>query len=214
MIDGLADLPAASGKERLNMSQRMPRMPRGILIGIVSIAALAVAGGVAYATIPDSTGTIHGCYLRSGGAVRVIDDSTTNCKTNEMSLDWNRQGVQGPPGPPGEQGQQGQQGQPGPPGPPGVDLTKIYEVHGATHDVNPGLLGVADADCKPGDVAVGGWFNVNGPPNFSIYSVGTQMFPANIGSSTLVAGSYRLELRNNNPSDVNRIFANVYCVPA
>ena len=59
---------------------------------------LLVVGGVAYATIPDSSGAIHGCYARSGGSLRVIDVSVTNCKTGETSLDWNVQGQQGPQG--------------------------------------------------------------------------------------------------------------------
>ena len=59
---------------------------------------LLAAGGVAYATIPDSSGAIHGCYARSGGSLRVIDATVTNCKTGETSLDWNVQGQQGPQG--------------------------------------------------------------------------------------------------------------------
>ena len=52
-----------------------------------------------YATIPDSGGTIHGCYAKSGGSLRVIDAGVTNCKSTETSLDWNVQGQQGPQGP-------------------------------------------------------------------------------------------------------------------
>jgi hypothetical protein len=40
------------------------------LIAIAVFALLALAGGVAYATIPDSQGVIYGCYARSGGAAR------------------------------------------------------------------------------------------------------------------------------------------------
>ena len=61
---------------------------------------LLVVAGVAYATIPDSSGAIHGCYGRSGGSLRVIDATVTNCKTGETSLDWNVQGQQGPQGTP------------------------------------------------------------------------------------------------------------------
>jgi hypothetical protein len=41
---------------------------------------LLVVAGVAYATIPASSGAIHGCYARSGGSLRVIDATVTNCK--------------------------------------------------------------------------------------------------------------------------------------
>jgi hypothetical protein len=89
------------------------------------IAALLMAG-IAYATIPDGGGAIHGCYARSGGSLRVIDASVTNCKSGETSLDWSvrgPQGLQGPAGatgPQGPAGQQGAQGSAGPQGPQGA----------------------------------------------------------------------------------------------
>jgi hypothetical protein len=61
----------------------------------IALAALAVAlGGVAYATIPDSNGTIHGCYQKNGGSLRVVE-SSSDCRSSEQALDWNQQG---PPG--------------------------------------------------------------------------------------------------------------------
>jgi hypothetical protein len=71
-----------------------------------------VAGGVAYATIP-SDNVIDGCYSRSGGTLRVIDSTVTECKKGETALAWNVQGVQG------DQGIQGVQGATGPAGPAG-----------------------------------------------------------------------------------------------
>jgi len=100
---------------------------------VAGAAALALAGGVAYATIP-SNNVIDTCYQRSGGALRVIDGTVTNCSKNETALAWNVQGPkgdkgdtgdtgpQGPPGPqgvPGPAGPQGPQGPPGPQGPAG-----------------------------------------------------------------------------------------------
>lgn len=70
----------------------------------------AIAGGVAWAAIPDGDGVIHGCYLKSGGTLRVIDASVTNCKKTETAIWWNRSG------PPGDAGPQGEQGPPGPGG--------------------------------------------------------------------------------------------------
>jgi hypothetical protein len=75
-------------------------MRKKLLFALV-VAGLAVAAGVAYATIPDGGGVIHACYSKSGGAVRVVDDSVTNCKASETSLTWNVAGPAGPPGPAG-----------------------------------------------------------------------------------------------------------------
>lgn len=70
------------------------------------LIALAVAA-VASATIPDGNGVIHGCYTKSGGALRVIDASVTNCKSTETALTWNQIGPTGPQGPQGAQGPAG-----------------------------------------------------------------------------------------------------------
>ena len=55
----------------------------------IAAAAVALAVGAVYATIPDAGGVIHGCYAKSGGAIRVIDDEVTTCKQGETQLDWN-----------------------------------------------------------------------------------------------------------------------------
>ena len=87
--------------------------PRGLLIA-AAIAVLAIGAGVAYATIPDPSGVIHGCYDNKG-AVRVIDPSTGGaCKNNETALNWSQTGPQGSQGPQGAQGPQGTQGPIGP----------------------------------------------------------------------------------------------------
>ena len=78
--------------------------------GIGAAALLVVAGGIVYATIPDASGVIHGCYSKSGGDLRVIDNSVTNCKSTETALNWNLQGPQGVQGPQGAQGPQGPAG--------------------------------------------------------------------------------------------------------
>jgi hypothetical protein len=74
----------------------------------IAILGLAAAG-IAYATIPDSGGVIHGCYDTKTGALRVIDAG--GCVSKEAALNWNQTGPQGP---------QGIQGVPGPQGPAGV----------------------------------------------------------------------------------------------
>jgi hypothetical protein len=98
----------------------------------VAVTLLVLAlGGVAYATIPDSNGVIHGCY-DSGGNVKVIDtDKTASCPKGYTALSWNQTGTQGPKGdtgpagptgptgPTGPKGDIGPQGDPGPQGPAG-----------------------------------------------------------------------------------------------
>src|SRR5215472_8610648 len=60
---------------------------------------------VAYASIPDSNGVIHGCYVVKGGSLRVIDTAKgQTCATGQHSLNWNQKGTQGPPGPAGVSG--------------------------------------------------------------------------------------------------------------
>lgn len=112
------------------------------VVAAVSVAALAVAAGVAYATIP-SDNVINGCYSKSGGALRVIDATVTNCSKQETALAWNVQGPKGdkgdpgaigatgatgptgPAGPTGPTGATGPQGPPGPQGPAGVSGSAV-----------------------------------------------------------------------------------------
>jgi hypothetical protein len=85
------------------------------------LAVLVVAGaaaGFAYAQIPDANGVIHGCYSRSGGSLRVVDEGQS-CKTGEWSISWNQQGQPGQAGPAGAQGPAGPAGAAGPAGPVG-----------------------------------------------------------------------------------------------
>jgi hypothetical protein len=96
---------------------------------VVAIFALAVSlGGVAYATIPDSSGAIHGCYLDKIGTLRVIDPSAgQHCTSLETLIQWNQIGPQGP------QGSIGPAGPTGPPGPQGAPGTAsaMYDATGA-----------------------------------------------------------------------------------
>jgi hypothetical protein len=65
---------------------------------VVALAALVVAvGGVAFATIPDSSGTIHGCFQKANGNLRVVE-SATDCRSSEIAISWNSQGPPGSPG--------------------------------------------------------------------------------------------------------------------
>jgi hypothetical protein len=88
---------------------------------VAAAAALLVAAGVAYATIPDGNGVIHGCYEKSNGSLRVIDTAAgEGCTKKEVGLNWSQTGPQGPAGPQGAQGPQGPAGPQGSQGPSGL----------------------------------------------------------------------------------------------
>ena len=64
------------------------------LVAVCAAATVAaVAGGVAAASIPDSGGVIHACYLRNTGALRIADTAT--CSSKETALSWNQVGPAG-----------------------------------------------------------------------------------------------------------------------
>jgi hypothetical protein len=67
------------------------------LVALVVGVGVAV-GGIAYASIPDSDGLIHGCYNKTNGALRVIDTSGKGCSAAEKPLNWNQTGPTGAAG--------------------------------------------------------------------------------------------------------------------
>jgi hypothetical protein len=126
---------------------------------IVGIAAVAVAAsaGATYAAIPGGDGVIHSCYTKSGGTVRVIDSSVTNCKSGEVSLNWNQQGTPGTPGPTGPKGDPGAPGPLGPKGDPGTPggLSGYQQVVARSGETTDRFKQVI-AECPAGKLAVGG----------------------------------------------------------
>jgi hypothetical protein len=103
---------------KLAFGRRMAR------VFVAAGALLGLAGGIAYATIPDTGGVIHTCYSQSTGTWRPIDTQTNppqKCKSGETQLDFNQKGPQGPAGPAGPAGPGGPKGETGPPGPTGPE---------------------------------------------------------------------------------------------
>jgi hypothetical protein len=94
------------------------RLRRRLLLVLAAVGVGLGASAIALATIPDSNGVIHGCYLNKDGALRVIDDSASSCRPGETPLDWSQSG---PPGPQGEQG---------PPGAPATALWALVDSDG------------------------------------------------------------------------------------
>jgi len=57
------------------------------------------AAGIAYASIPDSSGVIRACYAGRNGHLRVIDtDASGTCTSSEEPLNWNQVGPKGATG--------------------------------------------------------------------------------------------------------------------
>ena len=103
------------------LEQMFSRLSRRAQRTAVFVVGISLLGIIAYASIPDSNGVIHGCYKTSNGSLRVIDSPAVQCDTrNETPISWNQAGTQGPPGLQGERGEIGPQGQIGPQGPPGL----------------------------------------------------------------------------------------------
>ena len=110
---------------------------QALIVGIAAVA-FAAAGTVAYASIPDAGGVIHGCYKNGSGDLRVVDSSTDSCKSSEIGLDWNQQGVPGTQGPQGPQGPEGPQGLEG--AVHAFTATGNVTIHGPTNVITLGGL--------------------------------------------------------------------------
>lgn len=66
----------------------------GLVLGGVSLIGIAT-GSTASASIPDSNGTIHACYLNLTGAVTIIDSATSSCIAGQTAVTWPTSATQG-----------------------------------------------------------------------------------------------------------------------
>jgi len=66
-------------------------------LAVVTVAIFAVAGGIAYGSIPDAGGVYHACLAKTG-AIRIIDTDTDQCKAFETPITFNQKGQPGDPG--------------------------------------------------------------------------------------------------------------------
>lgn len=73
----------------------------------LSLLAVGVVGGLAYAAIPGANGVIQGCY-DGGGSLKVVD--ALPCPKGHTPLPWNQQGVKGDKGDTGATGATGAPG--------------------------------------------------------------------------------------------------------
>jgi hypothetical protein len=141
----------------------MSKLLRGGLI-VAGVSTLALAGAVAYASVPDSGGTIHGCYNKVLGTLRVADASSSNpllrqCNGLETAIAWSQTGPKGATGATGAAGAQGPAGATGPQGPagaPGPAGVANREVVSRRFDVPTDTRQLADVPCPAGMVPIGG----------------------------------------------------------
>ena len=203
-------------------------MNRKRLLGLAvgALVAAAIAGGVAYATIPDSNGVIHGCYQSSSGVLRVIGTSPTvgggKCSSTEKPLDWNQKGptgakgatgAKGPSGPKGERGPTGSNGTngatgpTGPIGPTGPSVASGYEIVRASYAIGPLTHADESVQCPPGKRVLGGGYELG---NLIIGFDGDvgQTYPFDGG------GSSGWHVRVWNPHLVDTVSISVYAICA
>lgn len=111
----------------------------------VAVGLAILFGGIAYASIPDGSGVIHGCYMNSTGRLKVIDSASQTCGTGETALNWNQTGPQGAVGPAG------------PTGPAGTDalVATYYQVTSTSQVNTSGFSGTFLTACTPGDTITG-----------------------------------------------------------
>jgi hypothetical protein len=107
-----------------------------IVVAVVTVG-LALAAGIAYATIPDSNGVFTACKLNSTGTIRLIDPSLGSssllghCTSLETQISWNEKGQAGPQGLQGPKGDKGDPGVNGTNGKDGVSVTSAAEPGGS-----------------------------------------------------------------------------------
>ena len=120
---------------------------RSVSSAVGALVAAAVAGGVAYATIPGPDNVYSACMLKSLGTIRLIDKSLpptnlmSHCTDKETEISWNQAGQPGPAGP------QGVKGEPGAPGTNGTFGTNGTNGVSVTSESEP-----SGANCADGGV--------------------------------------------------------------
>jgi len=114
---------------------------RRIAIGLGAVAVLSIGTAIATGAIPNSDGTVNVCYVKSTGAVRVIDTGQ-GCKNSENPLNLVSQ----------------------------VQKPRQYQVLGEFSSVSAGGFAVVEASCAVGDVPTGGGYFINGPVGSTISS--------------------------------------------
>ena len=85
----------------------MRNLSRHAVTILLAVVVGLVAGAIAYASIPDSAGVLHGCYSPNGakvtnGTTLSIIDSAYSCAKGQQAITWNQTGAMGPAGQTGD----------------------------------------------------------------------------------------------------------------
>jgi len=81
-----------------------------LAIAAAAVLVAVMAGGIAYAAIPDGGGVIHGCYNPNGAKgnngtpLNILDTVSGSCTGSQKEVTWSQIGPQGPPGLKGDKG--------------------------------------------------------------------------------------------------------------
>jgi hypothetical protein len=136
---------------------------RSAVVGAV-VTAVALAAGVAYATIPDGQGVIHACYKTDNGQLRIVDDA--DCNPSETSLSWSQVGPEGLAGAKGDAGPKGDPGADGAQGPSGLaSVIHVSHVFQTSFQITGG-----DVPCPSGTTVLGG--GASGNPDMDLVESG------------------------------------------
>lgn len=160
------------------MSSLRRYLPSG-WTAVATVATVLTVAGLAVAAIRSSSGTIHSCYSKRNGALRIVK-AGTKCKSSERALAWNQRGPTGPRGPRGPRGATG---------PRGVGAT------GATGPTGP--TGATGATGSTGTTGSTGGTGGTGPTGVTGPSTIAQSGAQNVisgGSDATLASSGTLEL--------------------
>lgn len=190
------------------MRRRLPRRTAS-LWAVVVFGALTAS--IAYASIPDGAGVIHGCYSKISGALRVIDTAKgQKCSGTELALTWSQTG---PKGTTGARGPTGKTGSIGPKGTTGAV--------GATGPRGPS--GTSGTRGPTGVQGTAGETGPRGPSDAYVFykqsaDIGPVSYPNSegfvAGQLDLPAGSYVIDGRFTPSLNNSEIDAYCYLEPA
>jgi len=152
------------------LSSLQGRGRRTLVLSTMTVLFMSI---IAFASIPGANGVIYGCYSNSNGTLRVIDNSTTQCKSNETALNFNQTGPQGP------RGLQGETGATGATGAPGTGIEPVFGYFYLQNVTADATIGVGDAVPFDRDGPSSGIFRANATefvlPDIGVYEVAWQV---------------------------------------
>jgi hypothetical protein len=173
---------------------------------IALLVVLALGAGTVYAAIPNGSGTFHACYVKSTGAVKLINyPKVKTCKAGEKLINWNAKGPAGPAGaqgPQGAQGVQGEQGLQGPPGAAGIATITLTRFNSPETLIPATLYGSAAVTCPAGRVVGGGFTLASGSDSLVNFTM----------SRPTGSTEWRVAARNGSPSQDATIGAFAICM--